>query len=120
MLKMDGPPPDFAERLLNYTAKIVKAAEALPSNLVGRRVGQQLLRSGMAVGAHYEEAQEAESREEFVRKLQIAVKELRKSNYWLRLLIKAGILPGGHLADLVNESEQLRVILSKAVAETKG
>lgn len=74
----------------------------------------------MAVGANYEEAQAAESREDFVHKLQIALKELRESNYWLRLLIRVGALPADRLADLLNESEQLKAILSKAVAKTKG
>ncbi|MGH9404913.1 MAG: four helix bundle protein [Terriglobia bacterium] len=115
----DGP-PDLAERLMNYAARIVKTVEALPKSLVGRRIGDQLLRSGTAVGALYEEARGAESRNDFCHKLQIALKELRESNYWLRLLIKTGTLPGDRLADLVSESEQLRAILSKAVAKTKG
>ncbi|MGH9446955.1 MAG: four helix bundle protein, partial [Terriglobia bacterium] len=116
---MDNP-PDLAERLLNYAARIIKVAETLPKNLPGRRVGDQLLRWGTAVGAHYEEARGAESRDDFVHKLQLALKELRESNYWLRLLMKSGILRPDRLAGLVNGSEQLRAILSKAVAKTKG
>jgi four helix bundle protein len=113
-------PPDLAERLLDYSARIVKVAQALPRTLTGRTLGDQLLRSGTAVGAHYEEAQGAESRDDFVHKLQIALKELRESNYWLRLLAKSGILEPERLAGLINESEQLRAILSKVVARTKG
>lgn len=88
--------------------------------MVGRRIGDQLLRSGISVGAHYEEAQAGESREDFVHKLSIALKELRESNYWLRLLIKAGTLPASRLHDILDESTQLRAMLSKAVATTKG
>jgi four helix bundle protein len=77
---MDSP-PDLAERLLNYAARIIKVTEALPKSLTGRRLGDQLLRSGTAVGAHYEEAQAAESRDDFAHKLQIALKEVRESNY---------------------------------------
>jgi four helix bundle protein len=47
--------------------------------LVCRRIGDQLLRSGTAVGANYEEAQGAESRVDFSHKLQVALKELRES-----------------------------------------
>ena len=65
----------LAERLLQYGVRIIKRVEALPKSLVGRRIGDQLLRSGMSVGAHYEEAQGAESKEDFVHKLQIALKE---------------------------------------------
>ena len=82
-------PQDVAERLLEYGSCIIKVVESLPQTLVGRRIGDQLLRSGISVGAHYEEAQAGESRDDFVHKLQIALKELKESNYWLRLLIKA-------------------------------
>jgi four helix bundle protein len=111
---------DLEERLLEYGVRIIKVVESLPKNLAGRRIGDQLLRSGTAVGAHYEEARGAESRDDFAHKLQMALKELRESNYWLRLLAKAGTVSPDRLADLLDESKQLRAILSKAVATTKG
>ncbi len=74
----------------------------------------------MAVGANYEEAHAAESKSDFVHKLQVALKELRESNYWLRLLAKTEIVPADRLGPLLDESNQLRAILSKAVATTKG
>jgi four helix bundle protein len=111
---------DLSERFLDYGARIVKLVSALPATLVGRRIGDQLLRSGMAVGANYEEARAAESDSDFVHKLQVALKELRESNYWLRLLVKAEVLPAERLAPLVDESNQIRAILSKAVATAKG
>ena len=111
---------DLDARLLQYGARIIRLVEALPQTLVCRRIGDQLLRSGMAVGANYEEAQGAESRVDFSHKLQIALKELRESNYWLRLLEISGKVPGDRLADIINESTQLRAILSKAVATTKA
>ena len=110
----------LAERLLDYGARIIKLVEALPKTLVARRIGDQLLRSGMSVGAHYEEAQGAESKADFVHKLQIALKEMRESNYWLRLLAKARTLPPERLRDILDESVQLRAMLSKAVAKVKG
>jgi len=111
---------DLGERLLGYGARVIELVEALPRTLACRRIGDQLLRSGISVGAHYEEAQAAESKDDFVRKLQIALKELRESHYWLRLLIKAGALPPDRVAAILDESTQLRSILSKAVATTKG
>lgn len=113
-------PQLVADRLLDYAARIVKVVESLPKTLVGRRIGDELLRSGMSVGAHYEEAQGGESHADFVHKLQIAVKELRESNYWLRLLGRTGTLTATRLADILEESIQLRAMLSKAVATAKG
>jgi four helix bundle protein len=111
---------DLGERLLEYGARIIRLVEALPNTVVGRRVGDQLLRSGTSVGANYEEAQGAESRDDFVHKLQIALKELRESNYWLRLLVKSGKISARRMNNLLDESNQLRAMLSKSVATAKG
>jgi four helix bundle protein len=111
---------EVSERLLDYGVRAIRVVESLPRNLVGRRIGDQLLRSSISVGANYEEAQGAESREDFVHKLQIALKEVRESNYWLRLLAKAEIVPSNRLSAILDESNQLRAMLSKAVATTKG
>jgi len=107
---------ELDERLLEYGARVIKLVEALPRSLVGRRVGDQLLRSATSVGANYEEAQGAESKGNFVHKLPIALKEMRESHYWLRLLVKAQIFPSERLTDLLDEATQLRAMLSKAVA----
>jgi four helix bundle protein len=111
---------DLSERLLDYGARVVKLVTALPPTAVARRIGDQLLRSGTAVGANYEEAQGAESSLDFVHKMQIALKEVRESNYWLRLLAKAEVMAAERLTPLIDESTQLRAILSKAVATAKG
>jgi len=111
---------DLDERLLTYGATIIKLVESLPATIAGRRIGDQLLRSGTSVGANFEEAQGAESKSDFAHKLQLALKELRESNFWPRLLAKAGILPDDALVKVIDESAQLRAILSKAVATVKG
>ena len=111
---------DLSQRLLNYAVRIIKIVEALPKTIVGKRIGDQLLRSGTSVGANYEEAQGAESTGDFVHKLQIALKELRESNYWLRVIAGAALLPKEKLTDILDESDQLCRILSKAVATAKG
>ena len=115
-----GERQELDERLLDYGARVIKLVEALPRTLVGRRIGDQLLRSSTSVGANYEEAQGAESKGDFVHKLQIALKEMRESHYWLRLLVKARTLPSERLVDLLDEATQLRAMLSKAVATAKG
>ncbi len=71
-------PYDLEDRLLDYAVRIIRVVEALPNTLVGRRISDQLLRSGISPGAHYEEAQGAESKEDFVHKLQLALKELHE------------------------------------------
>src|SRR6516165_1811975 len=89
----DEPPCDLGERLVEYGVRIVRVVGSMPTSLAGRRIADQLLTCGLSVGANFEEAQAAESHNDFVHKLQIALKELRESNYWLRLLAGAGKLP---------------------------
>ena len=97
----------------------MKLVASLPKTPVGRRIGDQLLRSGTSVGANYEEAQGAESKADFTHKLQIALKELRESRYWLRLLAVSATIPPHRLEEIIDEATQLRAILSKAVATAK-
>jgi len=107
-------------RLLEYAVRVIKVVESLPRTLAGRHIASQLIRSATSVGANYEEAQGAESREDFIHKLQIALKESRESNYWLRLVVQARLLPPERVTEILDESIQLRAMLSKAVATAKG
>ena len=117
--KKIDPPRNLSERLLDFGAEVVKLAERLPNTIAGRRIGDQLLRSGTSAGANYEEAQAAESKKDFIHKLQQALKELRETHYWPRLLGKADIVKGERLTGIQDESEQLTAILSKAVITAK-
>jgi four helix bundle protein len=111
---------DLGERILDFGARVVRVAGSLPNTLAGRRIGDQLLRSALSVGANFEEAQAAESPADFAHKLQIALKEMREARYWLRLISKAGMLPARRLDPLIDEARQLLAMLSKAVARAKG
>ena len=111
---------DLSERLLDFGVRVIRVVEAMPGTLVCRRIGDQLLRCGTSVGANYEEARAAESTPDFVHKLQLSLKEVRESYYWLSLMSKANTLPPTQLKELIDESHQLRAILSKAVATAKG
>lgn len=117
---MDTPPVELSERILEYGTRIVKVVGSMPKTLAGRRIADQLLTCGLSVGANFEEAQAAESHNDFVHKLQIALKELRESGYWLKVVSRSGLLPEKRLAPLLDESGQLVRMLSKGVARAKG
>src|SRR5579863_7312408 len=76
------------ERLLAFGAAIVDFAGELRTTVQGRIVLGQLVRSGTSIGANFEEATAAESKADFIHKLQISLKEARETCYWLRLLGK--------------------------------
>lgn len=98
----------------------MRLVAALPRAVAGRHIGMQLLRSATSIGANYEEAQAAESHADFVHKLQVALKEARETNYWLRLIEAARLLPAAKLAGILDESTQLKAILATSAARAKG
>jgi four helix bundle protein len=112
-------PDDLAERLLDFAARIGKAVDALPGTRLGRHIAGQLVRCGTSPGPNYEEGRAAESRADFVHKLSIALKELRESRYWLRLIVKAGLLSERKMSKLLDEAIQLCRILGKSIATAK-
>ena len=79
----------------------------------------QLFRSGTSAGANYEEACGASSRADFIHKLQIVLKELRESHYWLRLLHKAEMVRDADLSTHIEETKQLINIVAKSLITAK-
>ena len=79
------------------------------------------MRAGTSAGANYEEACGAESRADFVHKLQIVLKELRESFYWLRLIKKTALIltTDPELLFLLQEAKELTNIIAKSVVTAK-
>jgi four helix bundle protein len=111
---------DLLERLLNFAARIGKVVDTLPETRMGRHIGGQLVRCGTAPAPNYAEACGAESRKDFVHKLSICLKELRETDCWLRLIVKADLLPEARLMDLVVENDELISIMAKSIITAKG
>jgi len=76
-------PFDLDERLIVFAGRVVEVVSALPKTPVGKHLGGQLLRSGTSPMANYAEAQGAESRNDFVHKMKVCLKELRETLAWL-------------------------------------
>ena len=79
----------------------------------------QLLRSGTSIGANVHEAQYAQSNEDFVSKLEIALKECFESEYWLNLLFETGYLEEEQYKKLYNECGVIRRMLISSCKTTK-
>jgi four helix bundle protein len=102
---------DIAERPLEFGVAVLKITTRLPANSPGRHLASQLVRSGTAGGAHYEEARGAESRADFVHKIRLAAKEVRETRYWLNVIQRGKLLDtalSGHL----REATELAAILA--------
>ena len=110
----------LSERLLDFAVRTGKVVDALPDSRLGRHIAGQLVRSGTSPLPNYEEACAAESRKDFVHKLAICLKELRETRAWLRLVVRADLLPEHQMADLIDEANQLCNIIASSIATTKG
>jgi len=106
---------NISERLIQFAVRIIRLVQSLPKNHVNNHIAYQLLKSGTSPGANYEEARGAESTSDFVHKLKIALKELRESVYWLKVLRLAKILTANKLNDITTEGEELSRIIAQSI-----
>ena len=106
---------DLAERLLAFASMIIRIVSKLPNTIAGRRIGDQLFRAGTSSGANYQEALGSESKKDFIHKLGIALKELRESMYWLKLINKTGVLQDQIISQAIQENDELVRIIAKSI-----
>lgn len=114
---MDGSRKyDLEDRLLDYATSIIEISESLASTRAGNHIAGQLLRSGTSPLPNHGEAQAAESRNDFVHKMSICLKELRETRRWLRLVLRAGLVsPPDKAAQGLDETEDLIRIFAASV-----
>ena len=111
---------DLQERFIDYAVRIINLSEQFPETKTGKHIASQILRSGTSPAANYGEAQSAESRADFIHKLKIALKELRETEVWLKIIIKAKtIQPSVKLSTLLQETDELISILFKSIDTAK-
>ena len=77
---------DLEDRLLEFASAIIDLSESLPNTRAGNHVAGQILRSGTSPYPNHGEAEAAESRDDFIHKLKICLKELRETRRWSRLI----------------------------------
>ena len=107
---------DLQDRLIDFAVRIIKLSNALPETRVGKHVCAQILRSGTSPAPNYGEAQSAESKADFIHKLKIALKELRETEIWLKIIVRSGLIRHSELlAPLLKETDELIAILFKSV-----
>ncbi|MEP4078254.1 four helix bundle protein [Haloferula sp.] len=112
---------DIEERLIEYSVRIIRMIESLPDTKAGRHVAGQLLRSGTSPAPNYGEAQSAESRKDFVHKIKVALKEMRETLVWLKVVKRSEwVTPVEKLEPLLKETDELIAILYSSAETAKG
>ncbi len=113
---------DLSERFMIFVVSIIKLEKQFCRTYSGRHIYGQLFRASTSSGANYEEARAGESRSDFIHKMQIVLKELRESQFWIKLIITANLITIDDevLKFLFNESKELTNIIAKSVVTAKS
>ena len=111
---------DLNDRLFNFAVNVLKFLPKLPANSEYKVIRYQLSKSSTSSGANYEEAQAGSSKPDFNNKVRIALREMRESNYWLRIIkaILTDIKSTEQVNFLITESDELKKILGSIVTKT--
>jgi four helix bundle protein len=108
---------DLEERLIEFAVRIMGVVESLPNTRAGNHVAGQLIRSGTSPAPNYGEAQSAESRNDFIHKMKVALKELRESRVWLLIIQRKPLIePVEKLAPILGECNELIAIFVTSIA----
>ena len=111
---------DLEDRLIDFVIIITDIVEALPNTKAANHIGGQMIRSGSSPALNYGEAQEAESRNDFIHKMGICRKELRETKVALKIIIKKPykeVLSKSEKA--FKECSELLAIFSKSIETAK-
>lgn len=85
---MDKRKFDLEDRLVNYTCIMIDGVEALPNTRSGNYIAGQLIKSCHSPTFNYGEAQAAESRNDFIHKMGVVLKELKECRTALKIILK--------------------------------
>jgi four helix bundle protein len=110
---------DLKIRTKQFALGIVGLYADLPKRREAQVMGDQVLRSGTSVGAHFREAQRAKSNADFISKIEGGMQELEETVYWLELLEETGLCGSKSLEPLKQEADELMAIFVTIVRKTK-
>ena len=108
------------EQSKRFALRIVKLQQYLKNEKKEYVLSKQILRSGTSIGANVSESCAAESRPDFIHKLQIALKECCETRYWLELLYAAGYLTKKQFCSLYSDSTALYRLLTSILKTMKN
>ncbi len=113
---------DLNKRLFMFAVHTIRFLSKLKYSPETKVIRLQLTKSSTSSGANYEESQAGSSKADFINKVLIALREMRESNYWLRLLnevISLDIKKSEELNLLISESKELKKILGTIVTRSR-
>jgi four helix bundle protein len=105
---------DLCDRLFEFAVRVIEFLKTLPYSPENKTI------SACSSGANYEEAQSGSSKADFTNKVRISLREMRESNYWLRIIKRT--VPEINMSELdylIKESGELKNILGSIVQKSR-
>ena len=116
LLSMGNKIYNLEDRFVEYSCRMIDVVEALPNTRAGNYIAGQLIKSCISPTFNYGEVQGAESRNDFIHKLGVVVKELKECRTALKIIRrKEMIKPVKKTDELFKETEELIAITAKSI-----
>ncbi len=108
------------DKSFDFALRIIKLYKYLTEQKREYVLSKQVLRSGTAVGALIREAEQGESRADFIHKLAIALKEAKETEYWLALLFHSDYVEEKSYRSINTDAEELIKLLTSIIKTSKN
>lgn len=108
------------EKAFDFSIRIVNLYKYLTIEKREYTLSKQVLRSGTSIGANIKEALQAQSKKDFLSKMNIALKEASETEYWLELLIETNYIDKEQSMSILNDCKELNKMLISIVKTTKN
>ncbi len=107
------------EKAYNFALRIVKLYQYLSNEKKEFVMSKQVLRSGTSIGANIEEANQAQSKPDFIHKLSISQKESFETHYWIRILRDSDFLTDKLANSLLIDCEEIQKLITTSIKTAK-
>jgi four helix bundle protein len=107
------------DKAYKFALRIVKLYQYLANEKKEFVISKQFLRSGTSIGANIEEANQAQSKVDFIHKLSISQKEAFETHYWIRILRDSDFLNEKLAASLLEDCEEIQKLITSSIKTAK-
>ena len=107
------------DKSYKFALRVVKLYQYLADERKEFVMSKQILRSGTSIGANIEEANQAQSKSDFVHKLSISQKESFETHYWIRILRDGNFLSEKLANSLLEDCEEIRKLITSSIKTAK-
>ena len=118
MIPPHSKPYEINVRAFVFACDVIRAFPRDRLDVPSTKVWSQLIASATSTGAHLEEANAGGSRAQFLALIRGALREMRESHYWLRIITATQLAGCDRVAMLVEESRELVAILTSIARNT--